>query len=171
MRFFVEASTQSVPLLRTGNNSAWLPRFSITQTSRSPSDGAIETGSHLSGGHWSFSIKSMNAHNGQTMLIYINARLNGLWDLLCSNIWVSSPHSPRPPASRCPAPGRRSWGFLISDLDAVPPALLGDELPIRVSLNLGGHSICVISAVTPANVRFWGWGEQTIALRNVLLMI
>jgi len=31
-------------------HQAWLPRLSITQTSRPPSDGAIETGSHLSGG-------------------------------------------------------------------------------------------------------------------------
>ena len=47
--FFVEASTQLVPTLRAGNISAWTPFLSITLTSRSASDGAIETGNHLSG--------------------------------------------------------------------------------------------------------------------------
>jgi hypothetical protein len=46
---FVEASTQSDPLLRHGKISAYTAPFSITQTSRSLSVGAIETGSHFSG--------------------------------------------------------------------------------------------------------------------------
>ena len=48
IRFFVEASTQVFPFLRTGNTSAWLSLPSITQTSRSLSDGAIDTGNHCS---------------------------------------------------------------------------------------------------------------------------
>jgi ABC-type uncharacterized transport system substrate-binding protein len=45
MRFFVDASTQSVPSLRTGNTSACgAPLLSITHTSRASSAGAIETG-------------------------------------------------------------------------------------------------------------------------------
>jgi nucleotide-binding universal stress UspA family protein len=47
MRFFVDASTQSVPILRTGNTSACgAPLLSITHTSRASSAGAIETGTH-----------------------------------------------------------------------------------------------------------------------------
>jgi hypothetical protein len=49
MRFFVLASTQSVLFLRTGNMSAWTPPRSMTQTSRSMSGGAIDTGNHFSG--------------------------------------------------------------------------------------------------------------------------
>ena len=49
MRFLVDASTQSTPPLQTGNTSAWVPLWSITQTSRSASAGAIETSHHLSG--------------------------------------------------------------------------------------------------------------------------
>lgn len=49
MRFLVDASTQSTPFLRTGNTSACGPLWSITQTSRSASAGAIETSHHLAG--------------------------------------------------------------------------------------------------------------------------
>jgi hypothetical protein len=56
-RFFVDASTHSVPLLRTGNTSAWTRSFSITPTSSSVSDGAIEIGSHLSGNGRMFGIE------------------------------------------------------------------------------------------------------------------
>ena len=49
MRFFVLASTQSVLFLRAGNISAWTAPRSMTQTSRSVSGGAIDTGNHFSG--------------------------------------------------------------------------------------------------------------------------
>lgn len=52
-RFLVEASIHSVPFLRTGNISAWIPVLSMTQTSKSASDGAIEISSHFSGSEWS----------------------------------------------------------------------------------------------------------------------
>jgi hypothetical protein len=47
--FFVAASTQSFPFLRHGNIRAWTSPLSMTQTSKSLFDGAIDTGNHFSG--------------------------------------------------------------------------------------------------------------------------
>jgi hypothetical protein len=46
---FFDIEPFSAPFLRHGNTRAWIPCLSITQTSRSVSDGAMETGNHLSG--------------------------------------------------------------------------------------------------------------------------
>ena len=72
MAFFVSASTQFISVLRTGNISAWMPFWSITQTSRSVSNGAIEAGSHLSGSGCTFDIGKKTHADLLTALMRIN---------------------------------------------------------------------------------------------------
>jgi hypothetical protein len=70
----------------------------------------------------------MNARNDQT---YQLVRFSIFGKLGCTRSPVARPLS----GIQMSKPlSRRSWWFFISDLDAVPPALLGTELPIQCPL-------------------------------------